>query len=136
MGTIFYFIIFFSYTSHFLIPINLGLVSNNILFFHLIFYSSSILFFSLQIKNHIIQKNLNYDVLFLILTLWISNFISYIYFNIFKIYIISFSSTLISLICVIFLIKEIKKINKCYPKYLIPLLIFYIYLSLFIIKFI
>lgn len=135
MEIIIYLVVFFSFGFQLFIPVNLNLVSPTIVVFNSIFYLISIVFFALLIKQIIIKKKFNYDLLFLIMTLWISNFIGYIYFNIFKTFIVSWFSSFICLIVLYFLLKDIKKINKSYSKYLILISCFYFYLLLFIFKF-
>ena len=135
MGTIIYLAVFFSFTFQLFIPVNFNLISPTTVVFNSIFYIISIMFFSLLIKKIVIKKKFNYDLLFLVLTLWISNFIGYIYFNIFNSFIVSWFCSIICLIILYFLLKDIKKINKSYSKYLILISSFYFYLLLFIFKF-
>jgi len=135
MGIIIYLAVFFSFGFNLFIPANLNLVSPTTVVFNSIFYIISIMFFSLLIKKIVIKKKFNYDLLFLVLTLWISNFIGYIYFNIFNSFIVSWFCSIICLIILYFLLKDIKKINKSYSKYLILISSFYFYLLLFIFKF-
>lgn len=130
-----YLVVFFCFTLHLFIPMNTSLISNELGLVNIIFYSLGILYFSLLIKKIINKHEFNYDLLFLVMTLWIANFISYIYFNIFESFIISFFGILICLIDLTFLFKRIKKINKRYPKYLYCLFSFYFYLLIILFKF-
>ena len=90
-------LVFFSFCIQFFLPFNIDLIST----FFIIFYLISILFLCLLIYKINISKKINYDILFLILTLWISNIMGVIYLNIFNNYIISFSCYLVSFIDVL-----------------------------------
>ena len=129
LGSILGFVLFL---VHFLLPIKSLLINN----FYISIYVIGILFFFLLVYKLLKNKHFNYDILFLIMTLWISNFIGFIYLNIFTSLTISFFCYLVSLICIIFLFKNIKKINKHYLKHLFILLLSYIYLLINFIKFI
>lgn len=123
-------LIFFSFSMHFLLPINYNYLSK----FNIIFYLISILFMCFLLYKLITIKKLNYDILFLFMTLWISNFFGFFYLNIFNNIIISFCCYLVSLIDVIFLLKNIKKINIS-EKNLYLLIIYYIWILISFIKF-
>ena len=129
LGSILGFVLFF---VHFLLPIKSLLINNC----YIIFYIIGIIFFFILIYKILKDKKFTYDILFLVMTLWISNFIGFIYLNIFTSLTISFFCYLVSLICIIFLFKNIKKINKHYLKHSFILLLSYIYLLINFIKFI
>ena len=126
---------FLAFCWQFFLPKNYNLISIANYSFCVIFYLLAILFFLSLINKLLKSKCYDYDITFLVMTLWIANFISYIYFNIFQSVILSFFSCFICFIDIIFLIKRIKKINKSYPKYLFLLLGFYFYLLICFIKF-
>lgn len=132
---------FLLFAVHLFIPFNYQLFdSYNLDIFipykgMIIFYLVGIMFFIHIIYLLIKYKYFNYDFLFLIMTIWISNFIGYIYFNIFESIILSFFSFLICLSSLGFFIKKIKKTNKSYLKYLFILLIFYFYLLIVLFNF-
>jgi len=121
---------FFSFSMHFLLPINYNFENN----FCIVFYFISILSLCILLYKLMCIKKFNYDILFLLMTLWVSNFMGFFYLNVFNKIIISFCCYLVCLIDVIFLFRDIKKINTS-SKNLYLLIIYYICLLISFIKF-
>lgn len=121
---------FFSFSMHFLLPVNYNFENH----FCIVFYLISILSLCILLYKLMCIKKFNYDILFLLMTLWVSNFMGFLYLNVFNNIIISFCCYLVCLIDVIFLFRDIKKINTS-NKNLYLLIIHYIYLLISFIKF-
>jgi len=121
---------FFSFSMHFLLPINYNFENN----FCIVFYFISILSLCILLYKLMCIKKFNYDILFLLMTLWVSNFMGFFYLNVFNNIIISFCCYLVCLIDVIFLFRDIKKINTS-SKNLYLLFIYYICQLISFIKF-
>lgn len=123
---------FFVFIAHFLLPFKNNFINN----FYIYLFFIGLIFLFILVYKLLKNKQFNYDILFLFMTLWISNFFGFLYLNFFNSHNISVFCYLVSIFSVLFLMKEIKKINKHYLKYLFILLFSFIYLLISFIKFI
>ena len=133
LGIIF---IFCMYSWHLIIPFNYD-VNVKIPYCPLmVIYLIGIIFFAYLIYLLIKNRMFNYDIIFLVIVLWITNLFGYIYFNVFENILLSFVCIMLCIITIIILIMNVKKINKSYPIYLFILLVLYFYLLIILFKFI